>query len=273
MSLPPHHEKKNPITRKARKFETPVSREMRPVSRTSLSDDIVEQIIDLIAREILKPGDRLPSEKELCGRFGVGRTTIREALRSLAVMGILDGRVGEGTFVSDDNKKYLEKSLQWGLLMERKDVQDLIETRLMLESQTAFLAARRAREEDLQEIARTIRGMEESLEQPEEYLKFDLQFHLTIARATQNSILHNLLSLTRGYLQSWIHKSLSKPSVRKMRIRAESSVREHHKILQALRQHKPEEARQAMTEHILSSSADLQPKIRERPSALAVRRR
>ena len=236
---------------------------MRPVSRTSLSDDIVEQIIDLIARGILKPGDRLPSEKQLCGRFGVGRTTIREALRSLAVMGILDGRVGEGTFVSNNNKKYLEKSLQWGLLMDRKDVRDLIETRLMLESQTAFFAARRATEEDLQEIARAIRGMEKSLEQPEEYLTFDLQFHLRIARATQNSILHNLLSMTRGYLQSWIHESLSKPSVRKMRIRAESSVREHHKILQALRKHKPEEARQAMTEHILSSSADLQARVRE----------
>ena len=72
---------------------------MRPVNRNSLSDAIVDQIIDLISRGVLKPGERLPSEKDLCLRFGVGRTTIREALRSMAVMGILDGRVGEGTFV------------------------------------------------------------------------------------------------------------------------------------------------------------------------------
>jgi GntR family transcriptional regulator, transcriptional repressor for pyruvate dehydrogenase complex len=256
-------EKKNPVNLKAPKSDTLASQEIRPVSRASLSDGIVEQIIDLIARDILKAGDRLPSEKELCVRFQVGRTTIREALRSLAVMGILDGRVGEGTFVSHSNKKYLEKSLQWGLLMERKDVQDLIETRLMLESQTAFSAAQRATEDDLQEIERAIRGMEQALDQPEEYLKFDLQFHLAIARATQNSILYNLLSMTRGYLQSWIQESLSKPSIRKMRKRAESSVREHDKILHALREHRPEEARQAMTEHILSSSGDLQAKIRE----------
>ena len=69
------------------------------------SDKIVEQIIDLIAQEVLKPGERLPSERELCTMFGVGRTSVREALRSLSVMGILDGRVGEGTFVCDNGEE------------------------------------------------------------------------------------------------------------------------------------------------------------------------
>ena len=138
--------------------------EMKPIARASLSDKIVEQIIDLISRDVLKPGERLPPERELCKKFGVGRTSLREALRSLAVMGILDGRVGEGTFISNNNKKYLEKTLQWGLLLDRKKVQDLIETRLMLESQTAFLAAQRATKDDLVDIEQTIRGMEDTLE-------------------------------------------------------------------------------------------------------------
>jgi GntR family transcriptional regulator, transcriptional repressor for pyruvate dehydrogenase complex len=231
---------------------------MRPVNRNSLSDAIVEQIIGLISRGVLKPGERLPSEKELCLRFGVGRTSIREALRSMAVMGILDGRVGEGTFVSTDNRKYLEKALHWGLLIDRKSVSDLVETRLMLESQTAYAAAARATEENLLEIKEALQGMRRSLERPEEYLEHDLRFHLAIARATQNQILYNLLSMTRGYLQTWITESLSKPSTRKMRARAESSVREHQKILLALRKRKPAEARQAMTDHILSSSLDFQ---------------
>jgi GntR family transcriptional repressor for pyruvate dehydrogenase complex len=230
---------------------------MHRVNRTSLSDEIVEQIIDLISRGVLKPGERLPSEKELCLRFGVGRTTIREALRSMAVMGVLDGRVGEGTFVSADSRRYLEKTLQWGLLIDRKSVNDLVETRLMLESQTAYAAAGRATEENLREIEEALQGMQRSLNRPEEYLEHDLHFHLAIARATQNTILFNLLSMTRGYLQTWIGESLSKPSARKMRVRAESSVREHQKILEALRKGKPADARQAMTEHILSSSRDL----------------
>jgi GntR family transcriptional repressor for pyruvate dehydrogenase complex len=246
------------MTPKAQKQMNRATDAMRPVNRSSLSDEIVDQIIDLISRGVLEPGERLPSEKELCVRFNVGRTTIREALRSLAVMGILDGRVGEGTFVSKDNRRYLEKSFQWGLLIDRKSVDELVETRLMLESQTAYAAAARASGENLREIEEALEGMRQTLDRPQEYLEHDLRFHLAIARATQNRILYNLLSMTRGYLQTWISESLAKPSARKIRARAQSSVQEHEKILRALRRHEPEAARQAMTEHILSSSHDLQ---------------
>src|SRR5688572_393202 len=105
-------------------------------------------MIDLISRGALKPGDRIPSEKQLCERFGVGRTSVREALRSLAVMGILTSHAGDGTYVSEDSSRYLEKALQWGLLLDRKMVHDLVETRLMLECQTAYLAASKAQPED-----------------------------------------------------------------------------------------------------------------------------
>lgn len=246
---------------KIQKQADPAIQEMRPITRTSLSDKIVEQIIDLISRDVLKPGERLPPERELCKRFGVGRSSLREALRSLAVMGILDGRVGEGTFVSNSNKKYLEKTLQWGLLLDRNKIPDLIETRLMLETQTAFLAAQRATEANFEDVDETLRGMAASIRQPEKYLEFDLQFHLVIAQATQNSILYSLLSMIRGYLQEWIIGSLAEPSTSKMETRAKLSLREHRKIFQALRKGNAEEARKAMGEHILSSSTDLQTNI------------
>ena len=231
---------------------------MKPIIRISLSDEIVERIIDLISQRVLKPGDRLPSEKDLANQLGVGRTTIREALRSLAVLGVVDGRVGEGTFVSSTNRRYLEKALQWGLLIDRKDVQDLIETRLLLESQTAFWAAHRASQANLQEIEDAIDGMEQSIHDPESYLRADLQFHISIAQASQNSILYHLVSMTRGYLQAWIQRSLSRPTPRKTPQRAEISIQEHRKILQAIRSGNAEGARQAMDAHILSSSRDLQ---------------
>ena len=233
-------------------------KERKHGTRTSVSDGIVEQVVDLISRDVLKPGDRLPSERELCKRLGVGRSSLREALRSLAVMGIIDGRVGDGTFVSDSNKRYLEKTLQWGLLLDRKRVQDLIETRLMLESQTAFLAAQRVTAENIEAIEETLRGMKASIGEPEKYLEFDLQFHLTIARATQNSILYSLLSMIRGYLQEWIKGSLAEPSTTQTETRAELSLQEHQKILDALRKGEADQAQQAMMEHILSSSVDLQ---------------
>src|SRR5271169_4096698 len=106
---------------------------LKPAQRSSLSDGIVEQLTSLIAREVLKPGARIPSEKQLCEQFGVGRTSVREALKSLSVMGILESHAGDGTFVSANSVRYLERAFQWGLLLDRKVINDLVETRLLLE--------------------------------------------------------------------------------------------------------------------------------------------
>jgi GntR family transcriptional repressor for pyruvate dehydrogenase complex len=231
---------------------------IKPVARASLSDKIVEQILDLISRNVLKPGERLPSERDLCKRFGVGRSSLREALRSLAVMGILEGRVGEGTYVSADNGKYLEKAWQWGLLLDTQKVQDLLETRLMLEAQTAFWAAQRVSAEELQGIEARLSGMAAAINQPEAYLEHDVSFHLLIAQATHNSMLNSLLTMTRGYLQEWIKRSLADPAQGANDERARISLKEHGRIVAALRQGNAEQAREAMEAHILSSSLDLQ---------------
>src|ERR1700731_2331607 len=117
--------------------------DLKRVRRISLSDDIVEQLTGLIAQDVLKPGDRIPSEKQLCRQFGVGRTSVREALRGLSVMGILESHAGDGTFVSSNRDRYIERAFQWGLLLDRKVAEDLVQTRLILESSTAYVAARK----------------------------------------------------------------------------------------------------------------------------------
>src|SRR5689334_3229339 len=225
------------------------------VPRLSLSDHIVEQIAEMIARGALKPGDRIPSEKQLCDKFGVGRTSVREALRSLSVMGVLESHMGDGTFVATDAGRFLERSFHWGLLLNPKMVDDLIETRLMLESHNAHLAATKAAGEDLARMDEAVRLMESNVGDPAQYLEHDLQFHLTIAQATQNSILQSLLSTTRGYLQAWIRETLARPDMTEKRARL--SITEHKRILRALRNKDGKAARQAMAAHILSSSADL----------------
>jgi len=227
---------------------------MRPVARTSLSDEIITQILDLIKRNVLAPGDRLPPERELCKRFGVGRSSLREALRSLSAMGILDGRVGEGTFVNDNNQ-FLQKALQWGMLLDRKKVQDLLETRLMLESENAFWAAERAGEEDLRAIEEALVDMKQALNDRAQFLAADLRFHLQIAEATQNTILASLLEATRGYLQEWIERSLAEPT--RADARARLSLEQHGRIVGALRAGDGQVAREAMRDHLLSSGEDL----------------
>jgi GntR family transcriptional repressor for pyruvate dehydrogenase complex len=230
--------------------------ELKPIARTSVSDAIANQLVELISQGSLKPGDRIPSEKQLCEQFNVGRTSVREALRSLAGMGFLESHAGEGTFVTQDSSKYLERAFHWGLLLDRKIIDDLIDTRLMLETHTAKLAARKASAADLAEMDSALRGMAASMESPAEYLEHDLRFHLAIAKATQNSILQSLLSTTRAYLQAWIQQTLT-ATPNAVRRRAKLSVAEHKQILKALREHDAKAAGKAMSAHIFSSSADL----------------
>ena len=230
---------------------------IRPIRKKAISDEIVDQLVDLISRNELKPGERLPPERELCRQFGVGRTTLREALRSLATLGIIDGRVGEGTFISENSGRHLENSLKWGLLLDEKGVDDLIETRLMLECQTAEAAAERATREDLDAIRATVASLEDSLKDQNRFLESDLAFHLAIARSSQNTILANLISLTRNYLQQWIVQSLDDPTLPEGERRARLSLDEHRAILAAIESKDASLARERMQLHIVSSSRDL----------------
>ena len=231
--------------------------DLKPVSRTSLSDGIVDQITHLITSGALKPGERIPSEKNLCQQFGVGRTSVREALRSLSGIGILESRAGDGTFVSANTDRCMERAFQWGLLLKGKALQDLVETRLMLEPHAAGLAATKAQPDNLAKLEAAICCMEESISNPERYLECDMGFHLEIARATQNGIIENLLSTIRAYLQAAIRETLQLSRGKDSSRRARLSVDQHKKIFRAIKARKPLAARQAMTRHILSARADL----------------
>src|ERR1700681_7878 len=133
--------KKIPIPR-----EKPFRAKIRPIKKTSISDEIVDQIMSLIAKGDLKPGQRLPSERELCKNFGAGRSSLREALRCLCIVGVLNARVGEGTSVAVDGAKFLGKIVEWRVMTEQHDIENLMEVRIALEGVTAASAALRCDE-------------------------------------------------------------------------------------------------------------------------------
>ena len=243
-------------------LQKPAPMGLKPVRRTSLSSEIVDQIIDLISRNELNPGEQLPSERELCKIFGVGRTSIREAIRSLTTMGVLDGRVGRGTFVCD-NSEYLERTLKWGMLLDQNAIRDLAETRLVLECETARLAATRAQASELNAVEIAYREMERNAGDTDQFLQADLQFHLLIGQATHNSILNRLLGMTRTSLQEWIGAALRKPSPEETRKRVSLTLRQHGEILEALKERSAHCAAEAMREHIVSSIADVQAHLEE----------
>src|SRR5882672_7115766 len=95
---------------------------IRPVSRATLPQEIVKAITDLIMRRVWKPGDMIPSEKELALRFQVGRSTIREAIKSLVVIGVLEARAGEGSFIREPNSELVSGAFRWGLMLSERNL-------------------------------------------------------------------------------------------------------------------------------------------------------
>src|ERR1700733_15233267 len=146
---------------------------LQPVRKKSISDDIVQQIIALISKGDLKAGQRLPSERELCIQFGAGRSSLREALRCLSIMGVLAARVGEGTSVAINGSKFMETILQWRLSTEQHDIEDLMEVRIALEGVTAARAARNSADENIEKLRGLVARMEVAVDDPKRFAALD----------------------------------------------------------------------------------------------------
>ena len=217
---------------------------LQPIRKSSISDDIVEQIISLISKGDLKAGQRLPSERELCIRFGAGRSSLREALRCLSIMGVLTARVGEGTSVAIDRSKFMETVLRWRLSTEQHDIEDLMEVRIALEGVTAARAARNSADADIRKLRDLVAKMEVAVGNAKRFAALDLEFHLRIARTSNNDLILDLVSLIRGQLERGVAKVLLFPNAMPL------SVKEHKAILQAIVKRDAEAAQAAMQAHL-----------------------
>jgi GntR family transcriptional repressor for pyruvate dehydrogenase complex len=217
---------------------------IRPIQKSSISDEIVQQIITLISNGDLKAGQRLPSERELCKEFGTGRSSLREALRCLSIMGVLKARVGEGTSVAVDGSKFMETVLNWRLVTEQHDIENLMEVRIALEGVAAASAARRGNEKDLQHLQDLLKKMEASIGDAKKFGALDLDFHLGVAKAAENQLILDLVSMIRGQLERGVTKVLLVPQAMPL------SLKEHTAIFQAVKKKEPEAARAAMQAHL-----------------------
>jgi len=221
-----------------------VQSKIRPVTKISISEEIAQQIMDLISRGDLKPGQRLPSERELCKNFGAGRSSLREALRCLSIMGVLNARVGEGTSVALDGGKFLGKIVEWRLITEKHDIENLLEVRIALESVAAAKVATFASKEDIAKIEDLIEKMGASANDAKRFAALDLEFHITLAKASENALLFDLISMIRGQLVRGLSKVLLLPHALTL------SLKEHTAIAQAIKKGNPEGAQKAMQAHL-----------------------
>src|ERR1700742_71800 len=126
-----------------------------PLVRTTLTASAFEQLISYVVNGVWRAGDRIPPERELCQQLGIARTSLREALKAMELIGMLDSRVGDGTFVCP-RSEFLSRPLLWAFTgTDHEELRDIMEAREFLERDLAGLAAERATEEEIEAIART----------------------------------------------------------------------------------------------------------------------
>ncbi|GEO24254.1 GntR family transcriptional regulator [Alicyclobacillus acidoterrestris] len=217
----------------------------QPVSDSiALSQKIIAQFTDAIIRGELKPGDRIPPERELAAMFGVSRTAIRDAIKILSGRGILKVRHGVGIFVADE--KPIDSDVFGAMGGTNVNLRDLFDIRKVLETEAAAWAAQRAETshiERLQEILEDATNHESDLARLAER---DAQFHVAIAEASKNVLLVRVMWNLLDALAESRTYSLGLPQ------RAQQSLVEHGRILDAIRRHDVESARAAMHLHVSS---------------------
>lgn len=216
----------------------------KPIDKTSLSEEISRQIMHLVSSGDLRPGQKLPSERELCTRFGVGRSSLREALRCLAIVGVLETRVGEGTFLALNGDKFIGTVLGWRVATEPKNVENLMTVRIALESETAANAAIHSTQESIDVLEEILQRMKASLNDRMPFTAADAAFHLAIAKASDNELVFDLLTLIRSQLEQALLKVGAWPGG------PETACIEHRRILDAIRNRDAEAAKAAMRDHI-----------------------
>ena len=217
---------------------------LEPVQRTTVTGEVVKRLIGLVNDGAVRPGERLPSERELMEQLNVGRSSVREALRSLTLAGLLETRPGSGTYVTRNLPNFIVEQVEWSALLRKHELLELYEVRAPLEIQAAVLASERASPDDVERLELAVRDLESSGEDVDRRVEADLAFHDIIAEVARNQVLSQLLSILRHLVLESIRLSTEATGV------SMSTVKEHRAILLAIKARDSKETRQAMAHHL-----------------------
>lgn len=217
---------------------------INPIAKTGVSEVLVDQLLGFVAAGQLKPGDKLPPERDLAMRFAVSRPTVREALRALSVIGVIEIRHGGGAFVSALKADDLLGPLNFFLNLSEVSVEKLYDARRLIEGEICALAASRATEENLTILAELIEKQEAAIKDSALYLDLDSQFHEHLGEISDNPF---LLRAAKSLNVLGVEFRKTAVTIKSMLSR---SISDHKKILSALKAKDPEAARVAMVAHM-----------------------
>lgn len=221
---------------------------LRPIKKFRVYEAVIEQIREMINNGDFPPGTRLPTERELANTFGVGRPAVREALKILDAVGLLEIRPGSGIYVREQKAAEDAQSMALSLMVGMSDLISLLELRKVLEVGTVRLAAERATDADMEFLKETHSRLEiqvknEKLGAAEDYL-----FHYGVALATHNQSIIKVFSAIRDLYGDAMIRSRSQSL--QMPGRPQAILKEHEKILTAISEHNPDKAAHYMQVHL-----------------------
>jgi len=215
------------------------------ISRTRLSDTVKQRLTQLILDQALKPGDELPSEGDLAESFGVSKPTIREALRALAAIGVVEIVQGKRATVRHPSSEPLEGFFQFAVSHSDQGLREVVELRRKLETEIAVLAAERATAQQVTQMEAAVAKMRDAVGTIEPWLDADLQLHMALAESAGNSLMFYLMEALGGVFR----ESMRILHLQRGPKGVEATLARHEQIVQAVKARDPQSVRRAMDAH------------------------
>lgn len=213
------------------------------VRRNRIFEEVAKQIERLILQK-LQPGDKLPSERDLAEMLRVSRGSIRDAIRSLELMGLVEARQGTGTIVREISAESVVNPFSSALKRRKESVAELLDFRKMLEPSLSARAALHASPEEILEMEEILRRQEEKQRQGDTGVAEDTEFHYHVALASDNNVVLKVIDILMDLLRDTRARSLQVEG------RPQKSLTGHRRILAAIKRHDAEAARTAMRRHL-----------------------
>lgn len=223
--------------------ETPLEALRMPPRQPPVAE-ITRRLLDFLFSGAVEPGQKIPPERQLAEALAVGRSSVREAIKSLSLLGLLEVRQGDGTYLSRSGSDLLPQVIEWGLLLGERRVFDLLEARAEIEVMVAGIAADRADAEAVERLGEKLEDLRAAGDDVAAYVDADVALHVEIANATRNQIFISLVSSVRSLLGVWAKRVLEHAGETK------SSFAMHKPIVDAISNKDSEAARTAMRAHM-----------------------
>jgi GntR family transcriptional repressor for pyruvate dehydrogenase complex len=206
--------------------------------------EITRKLLSYLLSGEIQPGSKIPGERHLAEALGVGRSSVREAIKSLSLLGLLEVRQGDGTYLSRSGSDLLPRVIEWGLLLDEPNIADLLEARSAIEVIAAGLAAERADEEQIAAIRRRLDAMRTAGTNVDAYVEADIAFHLEVAQSSGNEVYASLVTSLRSLLRIWADRVLHHAG------ETHTSLAMHEPIVKAIAAKDADAARNAMQAHM-----------------------